>query len=217
MKITWYGHAAFLIEGQGKRIIMDPFSPESGYDPIDEQADILTMSQDDDRFHSHSDGVTGNPQIVVGRSMPDEGVTVDGIHFRAVKVWEDLARTKNLNGMIYFTIEGVSVAHMGDIGHPLSDDEVAPLKGVDVLLAITGNHHTIAIDALVDAIDRIRPRVVIPMHFLTPKLRLNIHTNDEFLSKYQPDQIEHRSSSSLELTPENLPSELRIIVLQYAR
>ena len=39
MKVTWYGHAAFLIEGQSPegpvRIIHDPFSPESGYDPID--------------------------------------------------------------------------------------------------------------------------------------------------------------------------------------
>ena len=31
MRITWYGHAAFLIETQGLRIILDPYrSPDSG-------------------------------------------------------------------------------------------------------------------------------------------------------------------------------------------
>lgn len=217
MKITWYGHAAFLVEGQGKRIIMDPFGPESGYDPIDEPADILTMSQDDDRFHSHAASVTGDPTVVVGRSMPDEGVDVDGIHFDVVKVWEDLARTKNENGMIYYTLDGVSVAHMGDIGHPLNDREVAPLKGIDVLLAITGNRHTIAIDALVDAIERIGPRVVIPMHFLTPKLKLNIYDNTDFLSRYPASMVEHLNGSTIELTPDTLPRERKIVVLQYAR
>ena len=36
MRITWYGHAAFLIETQGLRIILDPYrSPDcGGYEPI---------------------------------------------------------------------------------------------------------------------------------------------------------------------------------------
>ena len=43
MKITWYGHAAFLIETEGIRIILDPYrSPDcGGYAPIDEMSDKL--------------------------------------------------------------------------------------------------------------------------------------------------------------------------------
>jgi L-ascorbate metabolism protein UlaG (beta-lactamase superfamily) len=221
MKITWYGHAAFLVEGQSPegpvRIIHDPFSPDSGYDPIDEPADILLMSQDDDRFHSHAESVKGDPTTIVGRGLAAEGASASGLTFKAVQVWEDIPRTKNVNGMFHYTLDGVRIAHMGDLGHPLNDQETGALKGVDVLLAITGNHHTIAIPDLVDAIERIGPKVVIPMHWQTGKVRLNIHDNAEFYSHYRPDQIEHRDSTSIELTPDRLPAQMKIVVLKHAR
>ena len=55
MKITWYGHAAFLIETQGLRIILDPYrSPDcGGYEPIAEPADLVIVSHENDRYHSH--------------------------------------------------------------------------------------------------------------------------------------------------------------------
>jgi hypothetical protein len=55
MRITWYGHAAFLIETEGLRIILDPFrSPESGgYAPINDTADLVIVSHENDRYHSH--------------------------------------------------------------------------------------------------------------------------------------------------------------------
>ena len=221
MKITWYGHAAFLIEGttEGKpvRIIHDPFSPASGYDAIDDHADILLMSQDDDRFHSHRESVTGDPTVIVGRGLAEKGVTERGILFRAIQVWEDIPRTKNPNGMFIYTLDGVSIAHMGDIGHPLNDAECAALDGVDVLLAITGGGHTIAIPALVDAIKRIRPKIVIPMHFQTGKVLLNIFDNTEFYSYFASEDIEHIDSTSLEITPADLPPPTRIMVLRFAR
>lgn len=218
MRLTWYGHAAFLVEHNGKRIIHDPFSPQSGYDPIDEPADILVMSQEDDVFHSHAASVLGQPTVINGRHMLPDGVTVDGIHFRSVLVWEDLARTRNPNGMIHYTVDGVSLAHMGDLGHPLNENEIAPLRGVDVLLAITGGVHTIAIDALWEAIQAIRPRLVVPMHYQTGKVRLNIKPIEEFLA-LTPEgwRTERRDTSTVELTPELLPAEPTILLLRSAR
>ena len=221
MKITWYGHAAFLIEGttEGRpvRIIHDPFSPTSGYDAIDEPADILLMSQDDDRFHSHRESVTGDPTVIIGRGLAEQGVVERGIHFRAIQVWEDIPRVKNPNGMFIYTLDGISVAHMGDIGHPLNDAECAALSGVDVLLAITGGGHTIAIPALVEAIKRIRPKIVIPMHFQTGKVLLSIFDNTEFFSYFSPDDIVNVDAPSLEISAAELPAPTRIMVLRFAR
>jgi hypothetical protein len=81
VKITWYGHAAFLVETGGLRIILDPFSPVSGYDPINEPADILAMSQDDDRFHSHAESVLGN-RVLIGEIRRHYGL----VSFPAVPV-----------------------------------------------------------------------------------------------------------------------------------
>jgi L-ascorbate metabolism protein UlaG (beta-lactamase superfamily) len=52
MKITWYGHACFRIEGEGVSIVTDPYTPEvAGLDPVDEPADVVVMSSATDRFH----------------------------------------------------------------------------------------------------------------------------------------------------------------------
>ena len=55
MKITWLGHASFLIEtADGTRVVTDPFEAGSyggavGYAPIEERADLVTVS------HEHPD------------------------------------------------------------------------------------------------------------------------------------------------------------------
>ena len=58
MVIKWQGHACFQIQGDGVRIVTDPYTPEvAGLSPIREPADIVIMSSDDDDFHSDAAGV----------------------------------------------------------------------------------------------------------------------------------------------------------------
>ena len=50
MKISWLGHACFLIEtSQRTKIITDPYDKTVGYDPIGVDPDIVTVS------HQHFD------------------------------------------------------------------------------------------------------------------------------------------------------------------
>lgn len=217
MKITWYGHAAFLVETGDLRLILDPFSPVSGYDPIDEPADILAMSQDDDRFHSHAESVRGDPIILIGKELGAQPVMAHGIPFRGVPVWEDAARTKNRHGMILFEVEGLRVTHMGDLGHALDAGELAAIAATDILLALAGGRHTVALDALAAIIDAVRPRLVIPMHYQTGKVKLDILTLDAFLAYYPPEIVDFRDDTSLEVTRDTLPERTRIVVLKHAR
>jgi L-ascorbate metabolism protein UlaG (beta-lactamase superfamily) len=217
VKITWYGHAAFLVETNGRRIILDPFSPSSGYDPIDEPADILAMSQDDDRFHSHAESVQGSPRVLIAKEMGSAPVVVDGIPFRAIPVWEDAHRTKNKHGMIAFEAEGVHVTHMGDLGHALNAEELAAIQGTDVLLALAGGRHTVALDDLAAIIEAIKPRLVIPMHYQTGKVLLDIQTLDAFAAYYPATMLDYRDTTWLEVTCASLPETTRIVVLKHAR
>ena len=217
MRLTWYGHASFLIEDNGLRIVTDPFSPVSGYDPIDEPADIITLSQDDDRFHSHVASISGQPTVVNFRTLPAEGVESHGIRFRAVSVWEDVNRSKNPNGMFYFTADGIRLAHMGDLGHPLTDAEIEPIRDTDVLFALAGGNHTIALAALVDAIERIRPRLVIPMHYQVGKVKLDIMPLSEMLALMPTTRVTLHDSPTIDLTASQLPDPTEILVLRHAR
>jgi Enoyl-(Acyl carrier protein) reductase/Beta-lactamase superfamily domain len=71
MRITGYGHAAFLIETEGRRVILDPYrSPDSGgYEPIHEPADVVVVSHENDRYHSHL-GQIGPRGITVNNVQP---------------------------------------------------------------------------------------------------------------------------------------------------
>jgi L-ascorbate metabolism protein UlaG (beta-lactamase superfamily) len=85
---------------------------------------------------------------------------------------------------------------------------------VDVLFALVGAHATIALDDL----DAIGPRVVIPMHYYSPRGVLDIEPVDTFLERHPADSITRLRGLEFGLTPESLPKEAsQIYVLEQAR
>ena len=70
--------------------------------------------------------------------------------------------------MYRFELGGIRVSHMGDVGNPLTDRQMAALAGTDVLLALAVGPPTIELDDLWDVIQSVKPRVVIPMHYRIP-------------------------------------------------
>jgi hypothetical protein len=93
MKIKFYAHASFRLEGQGVSIVTDPFTPgpkASGFDPIDEPADLVIMSSATDRFHSDPSHVRGEPTVINALEAPAEGITVKGVSIRTFPSMESL-------------------------------------------------------------------------------------------------------------------------------
>jgi L-ascorbate metabolism protein UlaG (beta-lactamase superfamily) len=229
MQITWYGHAAFLAEGQNDtsstiRIVLDPYrAPDVGtYAPIDDWADIVALSHINEKYHSFVDTVRGkegqSPVVLHGLEILDtpQPVTIYGIPFTAQRVWEDATRTEPI-AMVGFQMEGVSVLHMGDCGHALSLPEIAACGKVDVVLALAGAGPTIALPDLRDFVRILNPRIVIPMHFLNEKINLPLRPVQEFLDLMPSDSIRHWDTPTLTITPETLPDETVVWVLPPAR
>ena len=217
MRVTFYGHAAFKIETNGTRIIMDPYkSPECSYDPINEEADIVTICDKDEYpFHAATEDIRGDFEVLYGMDVVDKAQTVKGIEFHAVKAYE-LEDREQANAMVHFKVEGLHLCHMGDCGIRLSEEDIAPIRQVDVLLALAGGVRTIPLDALKDALDLIQPKLIIPMHYGTEKLQ-TAKPVDEFLDYFPPDEVERSPSSSVDITPDTLPGKRHILVLQHAR
>jgi L-ascorbate metabolism protein UlaG (beta-lactamase superfamily) len=226
MRITWQGLACFLIEGDGVSIATDPFTPEEfGYSRIDRPVDIVVRSSPDDQAHSDAESLSGDPELVEALQVAKTGpVTVKGVHFEGYRTRERLVAGKGApgdNAMYRFEVDGVRVLHIGDIGLPFSPEHLDSLAGqVDVLLAITGDNYTIPLDDLVYAIDHIKPRLVIPMHFQDAKLRLPkgfwFYPIEAFTTRYPKDVVVRTGSSSVEVTPATLPRELTINILEAA-
>jgi len=224
MKITFYAHACFRLEGSGLAIITDPFNPSvSGYEPINEAADIVIRSSDNDRYHSDPSHVRGDPSVVTATSIPPEGVTVKGLAIKALPVMEslthDYGRPAKDNAMYTFTLDGVRVFHMGDLGNAFTQEQLDVLKGnVDVALALTGAHATIALDDLVEALDAIQPKAVIPMHYWHERGTLNIEPVTSFTDLFPAKRVTRVDNTSITFTPDTLPEKpYHIYVLEQAR
>ncbi len=220
MRITWYGHAAFLIETQGMRIILDPFrSPDSGgYEPIAEPADLVVVSHENDRYHSHLGQIVPPFESIRALELPPEGAVFRGIRFEAIHVFETPARLpEDEVTIIHFRSEDLHLVFLGDLGHPLTEAELAPLLGADIVLAAAGGHPTIDVADLRPLLDAIGARIVIPMHYKTARINLNIAPLEEFLAVMTNDRVDRPGRSSIEVNPWSLPSERTIVVLEHLR
>ena len=225
MKITFYAHASFRLEAEGLSVITDPYTPGpkgSGFNPIDEPADLVIMSSATDSFHSDPSHVRGNPTVINALELPPEGTTVRGLHIRSFPAMEsytfDFGRDPDANALYLFNLGGIRVLHMGDIGNPVSAAHLEVLRGnVDLLFALAGAHATIALDDLDETIAVIQPRAIIPMHYYSPRGVLNILPVDDFLARYPAESITRVGGPRLDLTPESLPKALHIYVLEQSR
>ncbi len=224
MRMTFYAHASFRLETPEVSVVTDPYTPgTSGFDPIDEPADLVIMSSATDRFHSDPSHVRGDPAVVNALlDVPPEGITVRGVPIHAFPTSEsltfDFGRDPDANAMYLFTVGGVRVLHMGDIGNPVAPAVLEALDGqVDVLLALAGAHATIALDDLDRAIAAIAPRIVVPMHYWHPRGVLKIEPVAQFLQRHAEQMISRRNGPSLTIDPGHLPATCQIIVLDQAR
>jgi L-ascorbate metabolism protein UlaG (beta-lactamase superfamily) len=221
MQIQWQGHACFQIRGDGVCIVTDPYTPEvAGLSPLREPADVVIMSSDDDPFHSDAADVPGNPLILNALEIArkDGSRQACGVQFDAIETQESLVHKTDPgeNAMYAFTLEGVRVGHMGDVGNPLTPEQIEFLRGVDVLLALTGGPVTIELQDLESALRAVQPKVVIPMHYKIPNLKLNILGLEAFTSRFPPERVDVHSTTSIEVTPATLPEAMRIVALQPA-
>ncbi len=213
LKIKWLGHATFLITSStGVRIITDPYATSSRltYGEIEESADIVTVS------HDHSDhnnivAVGGNPEVVRGT---DE---IKGIKFKGIPAYHDESQGKERgnNTIMCFEVDGIRVCHLGDLGHPLSDEQVADMGKVDILLIPVGGHFTIDATVASQTCDQLKTSVIIPMHYKTDKCDLPIAGVDEFLEGKR--NVSRLNTSEVEFKSGELPAETQTIVLQPAR
>ena len=225
MDLTWYGQAAFrLVDEQGYRIVCDPYTPELlGYAPIADECDLVITSSDDDAAHCRHDLVPGEHVWLNALEAVRAGgsATVDGREIRAIEAMEIESHPLHApgqNAMYRFALDGLEIAHMGDIGNPLSERQTRFLDGVDVLLALAGGELVIDIPELLRVVEETRPRLVVPMHFRTlvyrPRSLLWI---DSLLSLVDDADVDFAFGSSTEIKRPDLPERTRYLVMDYVR
>jgi len=214
MKMKWLGHACFLISSDaGLRIITDPYTAGGGvgYAPVNEAADIVMVSHD--HFdHNAVSTVAGKPEVVRGGGTKN----AKGVEFKGIATYHDDSKgsQRGDNTVFCFSVDGVKLCHLGVLGHRLSSEQVAEIGDVDVLLVPVGGFFTIDANVAGQVCDDLKPRVVIPMHYKTPKLDFPIAGVDEFVKGKA--NVRALDSSEAEFKLGELPDATEIVVLQPA-
>ena len=212
MDITWYGHSCFRLSERGVTIVTDPPSDDLGYERPRIRADVVTISHDHPGHNNHI-GFRGGPKFFDG---PGE-YEVRDVFITGIMSYHDARQgaTRGRNTIFVFDFDGVTVCHLGDLGHVLSQAQVESLNDVDVLLVPIGGLHTLDAAKSAEVISLIEPRLVVPMHYKTPLEKARLHTLDKFLKEM--GATVGGTLPELKVTQSAMDGETQIVVLDYNR
>ena len=166
MLIEWNGHSEFLLESaSGYRILTDPFDPNTGYPMRRPGADAVVVSHGHGD-HSYLDKVDGHPIVRDASSRTELG---DEITVESILADHDDCQGKKRGKTLITKIrmDGLSIAHLGDLGCPLSREQLDFLSGTDILMVPVGGFFTIDGETAADLVRAVSPKVTIPMHYKT--------------------------------------------------
>ena len=208
MDITWLGHSCFRIRGNQAVIITDPFPPGMGYTLGKQTVDFVTVSHPHPS-HSYDEGISGEHRLVRG---PGE-YEISGVLILGITTYHDSIKgqSRGKNTVYLMEVDGVAICHLGDIGHVLGDEQVEEMGNVDILMVPVGGVSTINAAMAAEVIRKLEPRVVLPMHYKTPKTNRDLEPVDNFLKEMGVSLAEPRPKFTV--SKSNLPLTTQVIVL----
>jgi L-ascorbate metabolism protein UlaG (beta-lactamase superfamily) len=218
MNIIWRGQSCFqIISSQGKNnyinIAIDPFSDDIGLKLPKMEADILLVT------HQHSDhnnvkAIGGNPFLIEGPGEYD----VKDFFIQGIPSFHDSSSGKERGINIIYTIEGeaegLKLCHLGDFGQKeLTPEQLDKIGEVDILMIPIGGVFTISAKEAVKIMSQIEPKIIIPMHYQLPKLKIKLDSLADFLKTIGIKKLD--TLPKLSIKKKDISSEeAKVVILQ---
>ena len=193
MKITYYGHSCFFVETSAARIVIDPFLTDNSLAPVkpgDVRCDTILVT------HGHEDhtcdalalakanGATIIANYEIAEYFGAQGVKTHGMNpggsfrfpFGRVKLTiahHTSSLKAGLNPLymgapcgIVLEADGKRLYHAGDTALFL-DMQLIGRGGLDLAMIPIGDNYTMGPEDAVEALDLLKPRLAVPMHYNT--------------------------------------------------
>ncbi len=208
MEITWLGHSCFRLRTGDLAIVTDPFPDSIGLRLGEPRALAVTVSHQHEN-HSYWRGIDGSPNVLQSAGEYElSGIFVTGIMTPGGE--RDPQGKRNTAYLI--EMENLRLCHVGDISHVLSTGQVEELMPVDILFLPVGGVCTLEIPQAIEVVQSLEPRVIIPMHYRLPGLKVELGGLDIFLRAMGLRDVQPQARLNVSTT--SLPSETRVVVLE---
>jgi L-ascorbate metabolism protein UlaG (beta-lactamase superfamily) len=210
-RLTFVGHATWLIESAGGVRIATDYND---YIRPSVVPDVATMN----RAHTTHYSMFPDPSIKhVLRGWNPEGgpathdVTVGDVRVRNVATnirdWAGGAISYG-NSVFIFEMGGMCIGHLGHLHHTLTDQQVAHVGQLDVVMVAVDGSYTMDVDGVVETLKTLRARLILPMHYFNP------YTLSRFLERIGNDfPVERSTEPVIVVSQSTLPTEPKILVL----
>lgn len=219
MELVFNGHACVTLRSREATVVLDPYRPGAfegriAHAAVREHADVVVVS------HYHVDHGFVTPALGGGAALPpvvDRSGDAAGRRFRMRFVPHDAEGgiRMGMTGMVAFELDGLRVAHLGDVGCPLAPADVEALAPVDVLLWPVGGRYTVGPADAPGILEALRPRLAVPVHFEHPRCRLGMAPVEALGPHLQ--RAPERPGASGWSSAEGLPDEPTVRILEPAR
>lgn len=220
MHVIWHGQACFQIiasraKGEQISIAIDPFDPTIGLKVPSLTADVLLITHE--HFdHNNKAAVKGEPFLISG---PGE-YEIKEVLIQGIPAFHDNVQGKERGGVTIYTIEaeGMRLCHLSDLGQKeLTAEQLQEIGNIDILMVPVGGRFTISAQEAQKVISRIDPRIVVPMHYQIPKLKLPSGTKLDGIEKFLRlmRQKSGLTQPKLLIKQKDLPQEgMKVVVLK---
>lgn len=209
MTISWFGQSCFRIEAKEGSILIDPFSKDIGLRPPKIKDDLVLVTHGH-YDHNNLEGLNSEAFVIKNPGEYEkQGIAVHGILSYHDK---SEGKERGLNTIYIIKAEDMTICHLGDLGQEkLSDEQVQAIGDVDILMIPVGGTYTINYKEAVGVISQIEPKIVAPMHYKIPDLKVDIEGVDKFVKELglTPEKMD-----KLKIAKKNLPTEeMKLVIL----
>ena len=207
MEIQWLGHACFKITHRGYTLLIDPYNADyvTGYPKlVGVKADKLLISHES-YGHNYREAV-----VLSGRPESECPFTVT-----PMEVWHDTVCGIMRGSCLIHLIEadGIRVAHMGDVGAPLTGEQQSKLYDLDAMMITAGSCTALPSQEVWRLTEELFPRVVIPMHYRDwARGPRRLEHVEELTKHFAPSMVRFYDTDTITITSDMEP---QVAVLKY--
>ena len=212
--VEWFGHSTFQItSSKGTRILTDPHGAFDLPRPALPQHIVTTSHQHGPHNSVHM--APGNPVILHGLTPAGENwqkisTTIRDVSVYVVPAFHDKSRgmQRGKNAIFVFRVDDICIAHLGDLGHLLTPEQLQMMGKIDILLVpVAGGFYTVTAAEGREVTKQVKPKIAIPMHFWW----------DGAVQEYTQgaERVKMLNTPVLKISKPELPQPTEIVVLPW--